>query len=276
VGFRKGRTIQIMSHSLFRYSGLFVVLLLCATGFAQDPAKIAGKVTDARGNPVPGATVRVTGTVDFQPIDTLSDVDGSFELELGPGTYQITVEMSGFQSTSRPDVNTASELSRRLVLPLGSLPRPPKPNIAKSVPRAQQQDPSQAEDKFQTAEITDLPGLSQFRQEPGTGETALSRADTLLLINGNSASLDAGSMADPAFRQMMMSGARSMGFQVQEFGNAGEGGRGPPPADWPGVREEDRAAARDLWRWAAEAAGVRISANPKFKVPFQRASATRP
>jgi hypothetical protein len=81
---------------------------------------------------------------------------------------------------------------------------------------------------FQTAEVTDLPGLGEFQQNlvQADGDIApiSSRQDNLLLVSGNSATLDAGNLSDPAFRRQLMDSARQMGFDLQQFGPGGERG----------------------------------------------------
>jgi hypothetical protein len=219
-----------MFSSISRHSFFVVCVLLGAMAFAQDPVKISGKVTDVRGIPIPGAAIRIAGGGGFPAIETLSEVDGTFSVELPIGTYQVTAQMTGFQKVVRDNVNTVEGSSRSLELQLGSLPRPPRPNLPRAgtpqPARAQAQTQTQSDEVFQAADVTDLPGLVQFQQTALPGSEAVSnRADSLLLISGNTASIDAGNINDPGFRQMM-DGARRMGFQVQEFANAGDGGRG--------------------------------------------------
>jgi hypothetical protein len=68
-------------------------------GGAQETTtgSISGRVIDAQGLPVPGASVTVTtpqGTRDFT-----SDSDGRFFAPfLTPGAYEITVALSGFRT----------------------------------------------------------------------------------------------------------------------------------------------------------------------------------
>jgi trimeric autotransporter adhesin len=214
------------AHALRSYL-LFLCLTLGVPVFAQEPASIGGKVTDAKGLPIPGATVRLSTGEQAKPVETLTDLDGSFTFQdLPAGVYQLTVEIVGFLKATKDAVATAEDSSRNLAIKLESLPRPPRPNVPRATAAQQEQDTP----TFQAAEVTDLPGLNQFQQDPGqAGSDAAdiaSRQDNLLIINGNSASLDAGNWNDPGFRQQMMDSVRRMGFQLQEFSPAGEGGRG--------------------------------------------------
>jgi trimeric autotransporter adhesin len=235
---------------------LIAVFLLCAVvAFAQeqpavenkpavaDQYTIAGKVTDAKGAPIPGASVRVnTGTNMLS--EKLSDPDGAFQFEgLPAGSYQLTAEIAGFVKAAKDGVDGAAESSRNLALKLESLPRPPRPQAQPQASareqaqrkqqqqQQQQQTPALEAPTFQAAQVTDLPGLNQFRpdmsQEAGSTGATASRQDSLLFISGNSASIDAGNFNDLGFRNQVMDAARMMGFQVQEF-NPGQGGSGGP------------------------------------------------
>ncbi|WP_245927919.1 TonB-dependent receptor [Mucilaginibacter oryzae] len=58
------------------------------------PGRIAGKVFDEKGDPLPGATIKVVG-----PGTALqSAVDGSFSLTLPPGTYSLEISFVSYQS----------------------------------------------------------------------------------------------------------------------------------------------------------------------------------
>jgi trimeric autotransporter adhesin len=210
------------------------ILVCCLLGsmlvFAQTPVFIAGKVTDSKGIPIPGASVRIFSGSN-KPAESLTNFDGSFRFEeLQPGSYQLTIEIVGFVKVSKELVDVASDSSRNLSVQMEPLARPPQPKIAARV--QEQQTQTLESPAFQTAAVTDLPGLNQFQQEltQETGGTAASSsgAESLLFISGNSVNLDAGNLSDPGFRGQMMDAARQMGFQLQEFspGGGGPGGMG--------------------------------------------------
>ncbi|WP_165370461.1 TonB-dependent receptor [Hymenobacter persicinus] len=72
---------------------LFFFLTLSHLLLAQQ-GSIGGKVTDKKtGEGVIGATVLVPGTTQAAPVD----VDGSYELKLAPGTYNITMTYIGYK-----------------------------------------------------------------------------------------------------------------------------------------------------------------------------------
>ena len=98
---------------------LAVACVLLAAGVARaqetTTGSISGRVVDAQGLPVPGASVTVItpqGTRNFT-----SDNDGRFFAAfLTPGQYEITVELSGFRTLDRKAVEV--RLGQRVELPL--------------------------------------------------------------------------------------------------------------------------------------------------------------
>ena len=143
-----------------------------------------------------------------------------------PGAYQLTTEIVGFVKFSKEAVDVLADSSPKLAIHLEPLPRPASPKVSA---RASKQEPAQtlSAPSFQSAAVTDLPGLNQFQQdlsqEQGTTSSVASRGESVLFISGNSVNLDAGNLSDPEFRGPMMDAARQMGFQIQEFGSGGGG-----------------------------------------------------
>ena len=74
---------------------------LAAPSVAQQvESRIVGIVADAGGGLLPGATVTVTSQQTGATRITVSDESGRFTLtNLGPGTYDVTVELSGFAAS---------------------------------------------------------------------------------------------------------------------------------------------------------------------------------
>ena len=61
---------------------------------------LAGRVTDAVTlEPVPGAEIRVVGQPAAPSVS--SEDDGTFELDLPPGDYEVTVTVKGFKEQTR-------------------------------------------------------------------------------------------------------------------------------------------------------------------------------
>ena len=213
---------------------------------AQENPNIAGTVTDSKGVPIPGANVSISAGAN-KLAEQLTDTDGSFRFDnVQPGTYQLTTEIVGFLRFSRDAVEVPADSIPKLAIHLDPIPRPPAPAVS---PRVSKQETAQTLDtpSFQSAAVTDLPGLNQFQQdisqEQSTAGGVGGGGDSYLFISGNAANLDAGNMSDPGFRGQMADAARQMGFQIQEFGSGGGGpgggagemgGRGGPGGGGPG------------------------------------------
>jgi len=88
---------------LRRYvAGLLALLLLVGGPAAGQTTRytLQGRVLDAAGGALPGATVRLLNTV----VGTTSGADGSFALEAGlaPGNYQVEISSVGYKPVRRP------------------------------------------------------------------------------------------------------------------------------------------------------------------------------
>jgi outer membrane receptor protein involved in Fe transport len=90
-------------------SSLVVLILLPPLLLASTTGKIAGVVEDSKsGEPIPGASIRVTGT----EMGTQTDADGEyFLLNLPAGSYTIEVSVIGFQSVQKNDVRVLLDLT---------------------------------------------------------------------------------------------------------------------------------------------------------------------
>ena len=103
-----------------------VLALLCWTPTvgAQDfRGAIIGRVVDNQGGRLPGATVTATHTATNVASTATTDSDGGFSLPyLSPGTYRVTVELSGFKKLSREgvEVRIGDRLELGLSLEVGS------------------------------------------------------------------------------------------------------------------------------------------------------------
>jgi Carboxypeptidase regulatory-like domain len=85
-------------------AGLFS-LAMVATGLAQQPAHIAGTVTDTNGDLIPGATISVE-TPSESPRLAVANDNGFFQVDgLRPGTaYEVTISAKGFSSWKPPEI----------------------------------------------------------------------------------------------------------------------------------------------------------------------------
>jgi len=197
----------------------------------QQPISIAGRVTDSKGAPIPGAGVRVSSGSNMLA-ETLTDLDGAFQFESLPaGIYELDIEIVGFIKATKNEVDVSADSSRSLAIQLNPLPRPARPKTSPQAAKRQEQEPASDLSSFQTAEVTDLPGLSQFElglnQDAGAMNLSASSGDNILFVSGNSVSLGAGDWNDRDFREGIMDSARQMGFQIQEFRGGGMGEMGP-------------------------------------------------
>jgi hypothetical protein len=83
----------------YLFASLFTMLFwaLAPRLVAQNTGSIAGTIKDASGAIVPGATVALVSPQSARPVTTTATALGVFEFHgLAPGSYSVTVDMSGF------------------------------------------------------------------------------------------------------------------------------------------------------------------------------------
>jgi hypothetical protein len=83
---------------------LALVLAVGAVAAAQETTgNISGRIVDAQGLPVPGATVTVTGPQGART--AVTDTDGRFNAALlVPGVYVVKSELQGFRTSEVKDI----------------------------------------------------------------------------------------------------------------------------------------------------------------------------
>ncbi len=92
--------------------GTILTLFICAPAAAQQRGSIAGRIVDAGGLPLPGATVTVTEQNTGFTRTVVTAETGAYSVpNLEPGLYTITVEMSGFASIKQADLRLTSGLN---------------------------------------------------------------------------------------------------------------------------------------------------------------------
>ncbi|RMG61009.1 MAG: TonB-dependent receptor [Calditrichaeota bacterium] len=91
---------------------VFACLIAVPRLQAGTTGKIAGVVKDAKtGEPLPGANVFIEGL----PLGAATDEDGTyFILNVPPGTYAVTAQLIGYQTTKITDVKVMVDLTTRL------------------------------------------------------------------------------------------------------------------------------------------------------------------
>src|SRR5687768_6210065 len=109
------------------FGGFFAFSLLLASTLpasAQTFGQITGQVTDASGAILVGASVTVTNTQTNEVREAQTNTAGSYAFPtLLPGTYNVKVDLQGFQSQVRNGVELQVQQTVRLdfSLPLGSV-----------------------------------------------------------------------------------------------------------------------------------------------------------
>ena len=96
----------------------FIALFGVVTGacWAQFSGSIQGTVTDPAGAVVPNAKIQLKNTETSVTATTASDTEGNYRfVSLAPGSYQLTVEAAGFNTTAIP---FALETSQNLNVPV--------------------------------------------------------------------------------------------------------------------------------------------------------------
>jgi Carboxypeptidase regulatory-like domain/TonB dependent receptor len=109
---------------------LMVVLALLAVSFplradAQSgDAGLRGYVTDEQGGLLPGVTVTAAGPAIMTPASAVTDAAGYYRLvNLPPGTYAISAELTGFSTQRREEVvlRAGNTFQVDIVMRIGSL-----------------------------------------------------------------------------------------------------------------------------------------------------------
>src|SRR5262245_41538251 len=107
--------------------GLLVIGLAPSTvsGQSAQSASLVGKVTDESGGAMPGVTVTVKSpALQVPQLTAVTSSEGDYRLlELPPGAYNLTFELTGFQTTVRTDVHLTTGSAGRVdvVMKIGAL-----------------------------------------------------------------------------------------------------------------------------------------------------------
>jgi outer membrane receptor protein involved in Fe transport len=99
---------------VFRKASVFTLALLLFVSLAANAGttgKIAGRVTDADGNPLIGATVMIIGT----SFGAMTDPNGEyFIINLQPGTYDLQASMVGMGRQTKEGASVIVDMTTRM------------------------------------------------------------------------------------------------------------------------------------------------------------------
>ncbi len=92
---------------------LLVTALPAGMRAQQTESRIVGKVVDQSQAALPGVTVTATSKDNGSVRTSVTEGDGTYVItNLGPGTYEVEVELSGFQTKTRAVVLGVGQLER--------------------------------------------------------------------------------------------------------------------------------------------------------------------
>src|SRR5437773_12115860 len=102
-----------------------IIFVIAASGFAQTSlATLRGKAMDQQGGVLPGATVTVRHVETNTTRTSVTEATGHYFLPSLPvGTYELTVELSGFATAKRTNVvlRVGQEAEIDVVLGVGTI-----------------------------------------------------------------------------------------------------------------------------------------------------------
>lgn len=104
---------------------VFVLFILASAISAQDfRATLEGLVTDPSGAAIPGATVKATNIETNESRETKTTAEGRYTIPyLDPGTYNIDITATGFQTLKRQNIvlRVADKLNLPIKLTVGQM-----------------------------------------------------------------------------------------------------------------------------------------------------------
>src|SRR3954447_10777234 len=149
--------ISPSSNRGFLVSCAFFCLCVQSQIFGQETASVTGQVFDPNGAVVARATVTVRNERTGATFSTTSDETGFYRApQLVPGTYGITVSLTGFRTLARPgiEVRVNDRLRVDMTLEIGSTSE--TVTVVGQVPLLQTEDTT-AGQVIDTKKIVDLP-----------------------------------------------------------------------------------------------------------------------
>src|SRR5262245_40599553 len=93
--------------------------LAASSGWAGTTGRIAGRVLDAKKQPLAGVTVALLGV----PLDAITDENGQFTiLNIPAGTYSVRTGLLGYRAITTTNVLVSADETTRLDLQLEEAP----------------------------------------------------------------------------------------------------------------------------------------------------------
>jgi TonB-linked SusC/RagA family outer membrane protein len=109
-----GETLDLLlkgTTCTYKAAGERNILIIAKT---QDRGSIKGKVVDEKGQPLPGATVKIPGA----GATTISGVGGSYTLNIVPGTYTVEASFISYETSRIQSVSVSSNANAVLNITL--------------------------------------------------------------------------------------------------------------------------------------------------------------
>lgn len=85
----------------------FLTLAITLAPTSAEAAPVSGRVSDPSGLPLPGVSLTFTRD-NAQPVVLVTDNEGKYSIDLPPGRYILTAELSGFESI-KAEVNVPAD-----------------------------------------------------------------------------------------------------------------------------------------------------------------------
>src|ERR1044072_9028564 len=140
---------------------LFTICLMFGAGTAaaqETTGSLRGTVVDANGAVVAGATVTVTNSATGAQQTKQTTGDGTFEFsKLAPGSYNVTIEATGFKRSLNKDVSVKLGIVNPLDVKLEPGAVSETVTVTAGTEEIVQRDQSQISHTVETRKIADLP-----------------------------------------------------------------------------------------------------------------------
>ena len=119
-----------------------VAFQLLFTAIAAAQATVSGRVVDQGSLPLPGVHVAIAPVPSGVPVETTTDGDGRFSMDVPPGQYVLSAELQGFSRVDRSFVVSTAPIAFELTLMVAveeqvSVRAPVEPIVGDALPMAQ-------------------------------------------------------------------------------------------------------------------------------------------